>query len=72
MPRIIDSESNCHDFCQVCMPDEQDAERLFARGSDGPDGRGNCFGYDETLHPDYEEDDFECETCGCKLTAKDN
>lgn len=79
MPRIYDSESNPMDFCKRHMPTEAKALVLFGNPNnlpqfDGPDGRGNCFGYDAE-HPDYaetEEGDYLCTTCTCQLTGRDN
>ena len=74
MPRIYDSASDAQDFCQRCYPKEPVATRLYgdiAKTGEGPDGRGNCFGYDAE-HPPYEDEDYRCETCNKPLTAKDN
>ena len=72
MPRIYDSASNPHDFCLRHFPKtEALAEKRFGNVGDGPDGRGNCFGYDED-HPPYEDTDYTCETCRCRLKEKDN
>lgn len=38
---------------------------------DGPDDRGNCFGYDED-HPPYEETDYRCHFCDAPLDEQDN
>jgi hypothetical protein len=69
--RIYTSESDPIDFCRDCFPSEEDAIELYGNLGDGPDGRGNCFSYDEG-HPPYEETDYKCETCKCLLTEADN
>lgn len=72
MPRIIDSSSGPLDFCRRHMPSEAVAIKRYGNVGDGPDGRGNCFSYNDD-HPDYEDwDAYVCETCGRKLTAKDD
>lgn len=68
--RIYTSASDPLDFCRYCSPDETEAEELFGNVGDGPDGRGNCFGYDED-HPPYEDTDYTCHCCGEPLTDKD-
>lgn len=70
MPRVNDGYSDPHDFCARCFPSEPLAQRRFGAG-EGPDGRGNCFGYDDD-HPPYEDTDYLCERCGRELTEKDN
>jgi hypothetical protein len=69
--RIYTSQSDPLDFCKACAPDEQEAILEFSNLGDGPDDRGNCFGYDED-HPPYEHEEYTCETCGKILTAEDN
>ncbi len=71
MPRIYDSLGNPHDFCTDDFPTEDDAFQMFGEMGDGPDGRGNCYGYDEA-HPDYECDDYYCERCRCELQWSDD
>ncbi len=71
MPRIYDSANNPIDFCRDCFPDEASAEEEFGNVGDGPDGRGNCFGYDD-MHPDYDECDYTCHECGKLLTNEDD
>lgn len=74
MPRIYDSASNPLDFCSSHMPLEQIAERRYgnvAKTGNGPDGRGNCFGYDAE-HPDYDGEDYKCTSCKKRLTSDDN
>jgi len=73
MPRIYDSESNPVDYCKPCFPKtEAEAFKKHGHEGDGPDGRGNCFGYDAD-HPDYEDGfmDYRCHTCRRKLKARD-
>jgi hypothetical protein len=71
VPRIYDSQSNPLDFCKPCFPSEEDAEEEYGNVGDGPDGRGNCFGYNDE-HPPYEYEDYVCENCGAELKARDN
>jgi len=66
MPRIRDSRSDPYDFCKTCMPPEDLAKRVFGDRGDGPDGRGNCFCYDDE-HPSYDCDDYKCCNCGKQL-----
>ena len=69
--RIYTSESNPIDFCLDCAPDEKTAEEKFGNLGDGPDDRGNCFGYDEERPPydDYPDDyEYTCECCAIVLT----
>lgn len=71
MPRIFTSASDPIDFCSKCFPDNVKALTLFGNLGDGPDNRGDCFGYDEE-HPPYDETDYKCHKCKKKLTDKDN
>jgi hypothetical protein len=74
MPRIFDSANNPLDFCQKCMPSEAEADEEYgdvAKTGEGPDGRGNCFGWDAE-HPDYEGTGYRCEKCRKLLTEQDN
>jgi len=80
--RIYNSEAGAIDLCRDCWPTEAEAIEKYAKGPDGPDGRGNCFEYDAE-HPWFfngwndEEDDFfadeeyDCGECGCRLTQRD-
>lgn len=84
MPRIYDGNSDPHDFCCRCFPpSEEEAFDEFGAG-EGPDGRGNCFGYDAE-HPPYgsREDArvaagdpraycYRCEVCNEVLTDDDD
>lgn len=71
MPRIYTSASDPIDFCAKHMPNNVKAHKLYGNAGDGPDGRGNCYGY-EAEHPPYEDEDrYRCETCGKKLLAQD-
>jgi hypothetical protein len=73
MPRIYTSESYPLDFCQRHFPKtEEKAFELFGNLGDGPDGRGNCFGYD-CDHPDYTDDPehYRCHVCKVELTDFD-
>lgn len=71
MPRIYDSANDPHDFCQKHYPTETTAISHFGNVGDGPDGRGNCFGY-EAEHPGYEGEDYRCELCRNILKRSDN
>jgi hypothetical protein len=74
MPRIYNSASEPFDFCRDCFPDEEEAFDTFGNtvtNGEGPDGRGNCFGYD-CPHPDWPEHGYTCDDCGAELTALDN
>jgi hypothetical protein len=74
MPRIYDSTSDPIDYCRRCFdrhfPTEAKAFAEHGDKGDGPDGRGNCFGYDSD-HPPYEHEDY-CAKCKRPLTADDN
>ena len=72
MPRIYASNSDPHDYCLRCYPDEGSVtwHRLQNMG-DGPDGRGDCFDADSD-HPSYREDEYRCFACNRKLTSKDD
>lgn len=72
MPRIYDSRSEPHDFCRRCYPDsEREAFIIYGHLGDGPDGRGNCFGYDAE-HPPYFDTDYRCELCEERLQPEDD
>lgn len=71
MPRIYTSCSDPVDFCVKHMPDATKGYKLYGNAGDGPDGRGNCYGY-EAEHPDYEHEGYKCEKCGKLLTDRDN
>lgn len=74
MPRIYNSASDPIDFCKACFPDEETATEEHGdvtKTGEGPDDRGNCFGW-ECEHPDYEGEDYTCHECGEPLTAADN
>lgn len=76
MPRIYTSTSDPVDFCRRHFPlSEEHAFEKYGHLGDGPDGRGNCFGYDED-HPDYEADRFafpyRCAVCQRVLRDADN
>jgi hypothetical protein len=69
--RIYDSHSDPHDFCRDCAPSEAEADETFDTGEDGPDERGNCYGYD-CEHPPYDDPSmYRCEECDRVLTDKD-
>jgi len=71
MPRIYSSVSDPIDFCRDCFPSEDEAEEKYGNVGDGPDGRGNCFSYDD-MHPDYGGEAYHCEDCNKILTDEDN
>lgn len=74
MPRIYDSASNPLDFCKRDFPSAAVAQRLYgdvSKTGSGPDGRGNCYGYNDD-HPEYGGEDYTCERCGKRLTDNDN
>ncbi len=71
MPRIYTSANDPLDFCSLCWPTEKVAKEDYANVGDGPDGRGNCFGYGEE-HPGYEGEGYRCEICEIELEAKDD
>jgi hypothetical protein len=73
VPRIYTSASDPIDFCKRDFPQsEAAARRRFGNVGDGPDGRGNCFSYDDE-HPDYTDDPkmYRCYTCKKPLTEND-
>jgi len=70
--RIYTSDNDPLDFCQDCYPEsEESAFDEFGNLGDGPDGRGNCFGYD-CEHPSYDCDEYHCHKCGRLLEICDN
>lgn len=74
MPRIYRSDDEPLDFCKNCFPNEADAEEEYGdveKWGEGPDKRGNCFGYN-SAHPPYVETDYRCETCNRLLVARDD
>jgi hypothetical protein len=75
MPRIYDATSDPIDFCRGCFPSESVAIGKYGDSLEerdqGPNHRGNCFGYDAE-HPDYYDDVYTCEVCHKRLTDIDN
>lgn len=71
MPRIYTSQSDPLDFHKRCFPSYKAAWTKYGFLGDGPDDRGNCFGYD-TGSPDYDDGDCSCAKCGRTLTARDH
>ena len=74
MPRVYDSASNPLDFCRRHFPTENEAETEYGnvtKYGEGPDDRGNCFGWDAE-HPDYSDGDYTCTLCHKRLASKDN
>lgn len=69
--RIYTGGNDALDFCKRCYPKTE--EQAFARygAGEGPDNRGNCFGYD-CEHPDYVGTGYRCHGCGSLLTSRDN
>lgn len=66
--RIYTGWNDALDFCKSCFPSEAEARKRYNHGT-GPDGRGNCFGYDD-MHPDYDGEGYRCEKCGKMLTDR--
>jgi len=72
MPRVYTSANDPIDFCVTHYPKtEAIAFSRFGNLGDGPDDRGNCFGYDAE-HPDYGGEDYVCHTCKRPLDEDDN
>ena len=71
MPRIFASDNSPIDFCRPCFPTKEEAAQRYGDIGDGPDGRGNCFGYDDE-HPDYTLDPHHCADCNVKLRKADH
>lgn len=71
--RIYTSVSDPLDFCRDCFPKtEEAAYEQYGGLGDGPDERGNCFGY-ETEHPAYDcDEEYHCATCRQRLTEADD
>jgi hypothetical protein len=70
MPRIYSSTSDPIDFCKKCFPAEDNAIKRYGNVGEGPDGRGNCYGYDAE-HPDYDGDDsYTCRRCRKRLNGE--
>jgi len=70
MPRIYTGSSDPLDFCRRHFPSITVARKRYAEG-EGPDGRGNCFSYDDD-HPEYEGENYQCVVCKKMLTERDN
>ena len=70
--RIRNSRNDPLDFCVDDTPSEAEAIERFADVGEGPDGRGNCFVYDDE-HPPYDDEPpiFFCYECGCPLIPGD-
>ena len=46
---------------------EADAWEDYGNRGDGPDDRGNCFGWNAE-HPSYDDDEvYKCSSCGARL-----
>jgi len=71
MPRVYSSCSDPHDFCRACFPTEAEAEERYGDVGDGPDGRGNCFGWDAE-HPPYDGTGYRCTDCRAELGDDDD
>jgi hypothetical protein len=71
MPRIYTSASDPLDFCARHFPGKKLARQRYGNVGNGPDGRGNCFGYNDD-HPPYDSWDYRCQTCNCVLTERDD
>jgi hypothetical protein len=74
MPRLYTSAGEPLDFCRDHFPTEDEA--ILEYGNEevtgtGPDGRGNCFSYDDD-HPDYFGDSmYRCTICKSPLGHED-
>lgn len=68
--RVSASNADRFDFCRIHRISEATAVKRYGNVGDGPDGRGNCFDYDEE-HPDYETGGIVCAVCGRELTDAD-
>jgi hypothetical protein len=71
MPRIYTSTNDPIDFCKSCMPNEADAWNAYGMLGNGPDDRGNCYGYDAE-HPPYHPSGYTCEKCRKRLDWPDD
>lgn len=74
MPRIYTSANDPLDFCIRHFPTEEAAEKKYGnvtKTGEGPDGRGNCFGWDAE-HPPYEGTDYVCHLCKKRLHEVDD
>lgn len=71
MPRVYTSANDPVDFCKRHFPNEAMALKRYGNKGEGPDGRGNCFAHGAE-HPDYDYETYDCVTCGCRLTGRDN
>ena len=68
--RIRTSANDPLDFCARHAPGPVLAARRYDSGQpDGPDGRGNCYVYDDE-HPDY-DGEHRCAICRCVLGDHD-
>jgi hypothetical protein len=67
MPRLRNTQSDPIDLCCSCWLPEAKAFEQYGHGPDGPDGRGNCYTYDDDA-PDYDEAGYICENCRRPLT----
>lgn len=65
--RLYTSASDPLDFHTRCFPSEKTAERKYGNVGNGPDGRGNCFSYDDE-HPPYDFENYRCYKCKGRLT----
>ena len=79
--RVYNEENEPFDFCRKCAPDwaehiEHAIAELNSRTRSIPWAEklefGNEDDYDVNCdHPDYEDSDYGCDSCGKKLTDKD-
>lgn len=70
MPRLYSSASDPIDFCTRCFPSEATAVKRYGNVGDGPDGRGNCFSYDDE-HPAYDGEQYRCANPKCRRLLTD-
>lgn len=72
MPRIYTSENEPLDFCYECFPPEDEADAEYKGKGEGPDKRGDCYGYDAD-HPPYAGTGYTCDGgCGKELGDDDD
>ncbi len=71
MPRVYASNSDPIDYCRTCFYALAYVLHGLHETGEGPDDRGDCFGYD-CDHPEYEDTDYTCWNCGRHLTSRDD
>ena len=68
--RIYTTSSSPLDYCRLCAPADTPGTKLAHTDGPGPDGRGDCYGYDAE-HPDYDGEFYRCHQCRRPLTQGD-